>query len=157
MSPAPVHLVVPLYFANGMKGKTYGTEATAQYKLTPSLTVKGNYSLLHLSLHAYDGQAVVTKTTEGHTPRNQAYIGASYSLPKSFEISGNAYVVGGLPSFQIPAHTRLDVNFGWKGLENLEFNVVGQNLLGSQVEYGNVVSPANVMKRSVFGKVTWRF
>src|SRR3989441_790539 len=157
MEPAPVHLVVPLYFANGMKGKTYGTEATAQYKLTPSLTVKGSYSLLHLSLHAYDGQAVVTKTTEGHTPRNQAYIGASYSLPKSFEISGNAYVVGGLPSFQIPAHTRLDVNFGWKGLENLEFNVVGQNLLGSQVEYGNVVSPANVMKRSLFGKATWTF
>jgi len=155
--PAPAHVIVPLYFGNGMKGETYGTEAAAQYKLMPSLSVKGSYSLLHLALHAYDGHAVDPKTTEGRSPQNQAYIGANYSLPKSFEISGNAYFVGGLPDFQLPEYTRLDVNFGWKGLENLEFNVVAQNLLGSHMEYGSAISPSNVINRSIFGKITWRF
>ena len=155
--PGPAHFVLPLYFANGMRGETYGTEATAEYKLTPSLTLKGSYSLLRLALHAYDGHVFDPKSTEGQSPQNQGYIGASYSLPKSFTISANAYVVGGLPSFQIPAHTRLDLNLGWKGLENLEFNVVGQNLLGSHIEYGSVISPSNVINRSIFGKVTWRF
>ena len=129
-----------------------GEEAVRLYKL-----IAQTEGLRPGGLHVYDGHVFDTKGIEGQSPRNQAYIGASYSLPKSFEISGNAYVVGELPNFQVPAHTRLDLNVGWKGLENLEFNVVGQNLLGSQLEYGNFVSPANVINRSIFGKITWTF
>jgi hypothetical protein len=49
------------------------------------------------------------------------------------------------------------MNLGWRGRENLEFNIVGQNLLGSHMEFGDAITPANVVKRSIFGKITWKF
>jgi iron complex outermembrane receptor protein len=153
--PAP-HVVAPVYFGNAMKGETYGAELAASYELAPSFSLKGSYSFLRLALHGYNG-TVTSEGAEGRSPQNQAYIGAFLNLPRSFEISGHAYFVGSLPNFQTPAYTRLDLNLGWKRWERLELNLVGQNLLGSHMEFGDQGSPANVVKRSIFAKTTWRF
>jgi iron complex outermembrane receptor protein len=154
-APAP-HVVAPVYFGNAMKGETYGTELAANYKATSSFSLKGSYSLLRLALHGYKG-TVTSESAEGRSPRHQVYIGSFLNLPKSFEISGHTYFVGSLPNFQTHAYTRLDLNLGWKALENLALNLVGQNLLGPHMEFGDVGSPANVVKRSIFAKITWRF
>jgi len=155
--PEPVpHVVAPVYFGNGMKGKTYGAEVAANYKVTSLLSLKGSYSLLRLALHGYNG-TVVSENAEGQSPRHQIYIGSFLSLPRSFQLSGHAYFVGSLPTFPTPAYTRIDLNLGWKALEHVELNLVGQNLLGSHMEFGTQGSPSNVVKRSMYGKATWRF
>jgi len=153
--PAP-HLVLPLYVGNGMKGQTYGAEAAASYKVNSALTLKGSYSFLRLSLHGYNG-TVSSEGAEGQSPRHQVSFGSSLNLPKSFNVAGNAYFVGSLPNFNTPAYTRVDTNIGWKGLENVELQIVGQNLLGSHPEFGDTISPANMVTRSIFGRVIWRF
>ena len=53
--------------------------------------------------------------------------------------------------------TRVDMNIGWKGLENLEFQIVGQNLLGPHAEFADSITSANIVQRSIFGRITWKF
>jgi iron complex outermembrane receptor protein len=152
-APAP-HLVLPLYIGNPLRGETYGSEAAANYKVTSALTMKASYSFLRLALHSTNGAG---QAAEGQSPQHQVSFGSSLNLPMSFDIAGNAYFVSSLPTYKTPAYTRLDMNIGWKGLESLEFQIVGQNLLGSHGEFGDAITPANIVKRSVFGRVTWKF
>jgi iron complex outermembrane receptor protein len=153
--PVP-HLVMPMYFGNAMNGETYGAEIAANYKVTSRFSLKGSYSDLRLTLHGYNGTRT-SENAEGQSPQHQWHLGASINLPRSFEVSGNAYFAGALSNYQVPAYTRLDANLGWKGLEHLEFNIVGQNLLGSHTEFGNSATPADKISSSIFGRITWRF
>jgi iron complex outermembrane receptor protein len=155
-SPPPVHFVAPLKFGNEMKGETYGAEVAGNYKVSDRLTLRTSYSFLRLALHGYD-HAVASEDAEGHVPRHQAYVGAFLKLPRSFELSTHSYFVGRLRTFQLPAHTRLDMNVAWKKLENVEFSVAGQNLLGKHVEFGDFEGSVNTVNRTVYGKITWRF
>jgi iron complex outermembrane receptor protein len=156
--PPPPHIVLPTFYGNGMRGETYGAELSGNYKVHSSLMFRGSYSLLRMALHAYSpGGAPVSETAEGKSPRNQVYAGAFLTLPKSLELSSHTYFVGGLPTFQLPSYTRVDVNIAWKGLENTEMSLAGQNLLGSHTEYGSGEGALNPVKRSFYGKVAWRF
>ena len=154
-APSP-HLVLPLYINNSMKGETYGAEAAASYKVNSALTLKGSYSFLRLTLLDPTAEASAA-AAEGQSPRQQVSVGSFLRLPKSFDIASNVYFVSSLAAFNTPAYTRVDMNIGWRAFENIEFNVVGQNLLGSHMEFGSVITPANVITRSIFGKVTWKF
>jgi iron complex outermembrane recepter protein len=155
--PQPPHIVAPVYFGNDMKGETYGSELAANYKATSFLTVRSSYSFLRMALHGNNGQTVASEAAENESPRHQLYVGSFLNLPKSFEVSGHSYFVGALPNFNIPSHTRLDLNVAWRGLENIELGVSGQNLLGSREEFGATQGPANKINPSVIGKITWRF
>jgi len=155
--PQPPHIVAPLYFGNEMKGETYGSELAANYKATSFVTFRSSYSLLRMALHGNNGQTAASEIAEGQSPRHQMYVGSFLNLPKSFEISAHSYFVGGLSNFNIPSHTRLDLNAAWRGLENIELAVSAQNLLGSRDEFGPTQGPANKINPSIFGKITWRF
>jgi len=65
--------------------------------------------------------------------------------------------VSGLRFFDVPSYTRLDANLTWRGFEKLELSLIGQNLLGSHMEFGQNPSPANLVHRSAYGKIAWRF
>ena len=54
-------------------------------------------------------------------------------------------------------YERVDANLSWRGFEKLELSLVGQNLLGTHVEFGRGLSPVNPVRRSVYGKIVWRF
>jgi len=156
-TPAPVpHLVLPLYFQNASRGKTYGLEVAANYKVSDIWTVGGSYSLLRMNLQGPAG-STAADDTEVQSPRHQAVASSLLTLPKSFELSAHAYFVGRLPSYDVPSYTRLDAGITWQGLEHLELGMTGQNLLGSHLEFGENPSPASAVQRSIFGRVAWRF
>ncbi len=153
--PLPPHLVQPLYFGNEMRGETYGVEGAGSFKLNSFLAFKGSYSFLRAALRA--PRTRTSEATEGQSPKRQFYAGSVWTLPKSFEIAAHAYVVGPLKNFGTPGYTRLDLNVGWKGGENVELSVAGQNLLGPHMEFGDLTGPVNIVKRSIYAKITWRF
>jgi iron complex outermembrane receptor protein len=76
------------------------------------------------------------------------YVGFLHAMPGLF----------GSP--ELPAQTRLDTRLGWMPRRDVELSVVGQNLLNrKQVEFntaGDTV-PGNQVRRSIYGKITWRF
>lgn len=156
-TPAPTpHLVLPLYFQNDAKGKTYGFEAVGNYKVTDTWTLRGSYSLLRMNLQGRAG-STAADDMEGQSPRHQVYASSLLTLPKSFELSAHAYFVGALRSYHVPSYTRLDAGITWKGLEHLELGLTGQNLLGSHLEFGENPSPASTVQRSIFARIAWRF
>jgi iron complex outermembrane receptor protein len=61
----------------------------------------------------------------------------------------------------VPAYGEMDVRLGWHATKNLEFSIVGQNLLHDQhVEYGfpgPPGSPREEIARSIYAKIAWRF
>jgi iron complex outermembrane receptor protein len=62
-------------------------------------------------------------------------------------------------NLHVPQYFSLDLRLAWKPRTNLEFSVVGQDLLnGEHLEYGPTLqSQTTEVGRSVYGKVTWTF
>jgi iron complex outermembrane receptor protein len=153
--PSP-HIVLPLYFANVAEGTTHGLEVATNFKVTDRWTLRGSYSLLRMNLKGPAG-TTVAETTEGQTPRQQIHAASFLTFPKAFELSTNAYFVGPLRSDRVPSYTRLDAGLTWKGLERAELSLNGQNLLGAHQEVGQSPAPPNLVRRSIFGRIAWRF
>jgi iron complex outermembrane receptor protein len=153
--PTP-HLVLPLNFANIAKGRTYGLEVATNYKVKDTWTLRGSYSLLRMNLAGPAG-TTAAETTEGQSPRHQIHAASSLTLPKAFELSTNAYFVGPLRSDRVPSYTRIDTGITWKGLERADLSLIGHNLLGAHQEVGQSPAPPNVVQRSIFGQIAWRF
>ena len=154
--PAPTHLVAPQYFQNSTNGTTYGLETAVNYKATDIWTLRGSYSLLQMRLHGASAGATA-QNIAGQSPSHQIDVSSFLHLSRSLDLSGHAYFVGALRFYNVPSYTRVDTNLRWTGFEKLELSLIGQNLLGSHLEYGETLSPSNPVHRSVYGKVAWRF
>ncbi|HKX31140.1 MAG TPA: TonB-dependent receptor [Blastocatellia bacterium] len=157
----PPRLVIPLLFDNQLHGKTYGLEASVNWEITRRWGIRGGYSYLGAELdHKRNGQDFNVSSGEGDSPRNQFQIHSHLKLPGNFEWDNALYYVSALPNQTIPGYTRLDLRFGWRLRENLELSLGAQNLLDPRhPEFAGL--DANVVvsqvKRSVYGKATWRF
>ena len=71
------------------------------------------------------------------------------------------YYVDALKSQQVKSYFRLDLRLGWRPTNNIEIILVAQNLLDNQhQEWGDdriQTNDRNLIERSVFGKVVWKF
>jgi iron complex outermembrane receptor protein len=159
--PPPVHLVLPLFVANLMRGVTYGVETSANLALSSRWKASASYSFLRMSLHPYATSRDTTAAEpQGDSPRHQFQLHSSFSLPRNFELSASLFHVDSLNAQPVPSYNRLDARIAWRLSEGIELSVAGQNLLQSHhVEQVDMASSvlASEVKRSVYGKITWRF
>ena len=159
-TPFP-HLTIPLQTANGLRGTSYGTEVSASWNVANCWKLSAGYTWLKLNLRREQGSNDTTTAakTEGANPRHQFQIQSDLQLPHRLEFNTSIYYVGALPYSGIPAYTRVDAQFSWRLSESLDFSIGGQNLLNAQhQEFGDVEAMrASLIKRSAFGKLTWRF
>jgi iron complex outermembrane receptor protein len=157
-----LHYDIPLVYSNQMHGMTQGLEVSAHFKVTDRWTLSPGYALLHMKLRTDPGSQDTTSVPdiEGSSPRHQAQLRSSMTLPRGFAWDTSIYFVGALPAQQVSSYTRLDTHFSWRVAEPLELSVVGQNLLKPlQVESNDLVTSVNPaqVKRSVYAKFTWTF
>ena len=158
--PAPAHLVIPLTFANQGKANSYGLELAPAWSVTENWRLSASYSWLRLPLES-------AGTGDRDSPQHQAQFRSYLDLPWKLSFDTTLYYVGFLHAMpglfgspELPAQTRLDARLGWMPGPDVELSVVGQNLLNRrQVEFntaGDTV-PGNQARRSIYGKITWRF
>jgi iron complex outermembrane recepter protein len=156
------HFDIPLVYSNQMHGTTEGLELSAHFKVTDRWTLSPGYALLHMNLHTDPGSQDTRSVAdiEGSSPRHQAQLRSSMSLPRGFVWDTSVYFVDRLPAEQVPSYTRLDTQLTWRSTPRLEWSLVGQNLLQNlHVESNDIatsVQPSQV-KRSVYAKFTWTF
>lgn len=66
-----------------------------------------------------------------------------------------------LAGFSIPAYLQMDVRLAWWATEQIEFSIVGRNLLdGNHIEFVGEPFSGDVgtnVRRSVYGMVTWEY
>ena len=122
------------------------------------------YSLLQLHLESISfppqsGQD--PELIEGSSPQNQAFLMSSWDLGNDVEFDLMARYVDALEAQLVPSYVSLDLRLGWRPLRDLEFSIVGQNLLDSQhLEFGDrdgLPVPAVEMQRAVYGYATWEY
>jgi iron complex outermembrane receptor protein len=158
--PLP-HLVFPNYYGNLLRGETYGIEAALNLEITRRWKLRGSYSFLRVQLHrAATSNDTKSEGAEGDNPRHQFQLHSYLNLWRNLDFDTALYQVSRLGSRQVPGYLRIDARLGWHPRENLEVSGGVQNLLDTRhLEFSgldSLVLPSQV-KRSVFGKLTWRF
>ena len=158
--PSP-HLVFPTYYSNLLRGETYGLEAAFNLDITRRWKLHGSYTFLRVQLHRDPtSNDAISEGAEGDNPRHQFQLHSSLNLWRKLDFDTALYRVTSLKNRQVPGYTRIDARLGWRIKEKLEVSGGVQNLLDRRhLEFNgldSLVLPSHV-RRSVFGKLTWRF
>lgn len=156
-NPLPLHLVIPLQFANNVGVHSYGMEISSSYTPVSYWKFVGSYSWLYMDEHP---AAVLTQFKPGNNPEHQFQAHSNLTFRRNFELDNGLSYVGALAGQPVPNYLRLDSRVGWHPGEQLEFSVVGQNLL--RPRHPEFLMPNDnqgyaQVGRSVYGKVTWHF
>ena len=160
-NPTP-HLVVLSRFANLQHGETHGFETFVDGKVTRQWTLSPGYSFLAMHLHRDPASNDLTSglSAEESAPKHQAQLRSRMNLPHHLQWNATAYFVGALSALAVPSYTRVDSSITWQAEERLSISLVGQNLLQDRhLEYTGPDSSvqSDLVKRSAYVKVTWRF
>lgn len=158
-SPAEIGLT----FGNEPSADTHGGELGANLRLTERWRLRAQYSLLKMQVRSNSPVRLGTfgaDTIEGSSPQQQASLRSWVDLPRGIELDGAVRWVDALPVMGVPAYFALDLRLGWRVSRNLEFSLVGQNLLDRrhpEFRPSIFLSQAMEVPRSVHAKVTLRF
>lgn len=149
---------------NDAQGHGYGFEVVGNYQLTDCWKLTAWYSLLQLQLKnlPFPPQSNDDPDRiEGSSPQNQVFLMSSWDLSYDIEFDLMARYVDSLEAQSVPSYLTLDLRLGWRPRRDLEFSIVGTNLLDSHhLEFGNREGrpvPTVEMQRGVYGYLTWRY
>jgi iron complex outermembrane recepter protein len=167
-TPPPLHVVAQVPLTNATKGDTTGVEIAPDWKPCSWWELKGSYSFLHLFVddnsRAGSLNTLITASDNGSSPHHQVQMQSLFNLPKHFEFDSTYRYVSALPAqASVPAgatvgdYSSFDTRVGWRPIHSLELSFVGQDLLQDHhAEFGGDDGPLVGIKRSFYGKVTWR-
>jgi iron complex outermembrane receptor protein len=168
-SPPPVHAVLPVVTENGIKGTANGFEVAPDWKPTAWWQLKASYSYLNLDLQRRAGSndPSTVLNDEGSSPRNQVTVQSLLNLPKRFEFDQTYRQVSALPAQSssnilpaefVKAYGTADARLGWRPTPHVELSITGSNLLQPRhAEFGGDPGPLVGIKRSVYGRTTFRW
>lgn len=166
----PPPIFVPLPRMNRLEGETYGAELAVTWQVTDWWKLYGAYTFLQMNLHSKThglnasqrgSLASQEAATEGQSAQNQVYLWSSFDLSRTVEFDLIGRYVDNLPGSPpgIESYVAIDARLAWRMRDNIEFAVVGQNLIGDQhLELGRsstVGGPLNEVERGVYGTVTF--
>jgi iron complex outermembrane receptor protein len=148
----------PFVTENNLEGEIHGAELEASWQASPRWRVIGGYTVLRTHLRVKPGREDLNGGQgEAFDPEQQFQVRSSLTLPRNIEIDAWARYVGEVGSTGrgfgvVPDYLTLDARLGWSPLDNVQFAVVGQNLLDDRHrEFGT-----REIRRAVYVKATWR-
>jgi iron complex outermembrane receptor protein len=159
---SPELWVIPITWGNKMHGTTEGIEISSEWKinnhwrLSPGLT----FLQMHLDPDATSLDTSSAPEIEGSNPHYQAQLRSTLDLRRNLSWDVNLYYVDRLTAQGIPSYERLDSQLRWRVNERLQLDLVGQNLLHDLHSESNdifTIVNGSQVKRSLFGRITWRF
>lgn len=153
--PVP-HTTVPLTFVNGASANTYGIEIAADLQVHPWWLLRGSYSFLEMDVK----NPQIGNVSEGESPEHQFSLQSRMDLPHNMELDTTLRYVSRLADINIDGYVTADVRWAWHPCEDLEFAIVGRNLIEQQhYEFFDLIGPTvpSAIQRGVYAKVTWKF
>src|SRR5665213_2707945 len=159
VEPGPPPLYIPLTFANGVKGHTYGFELAATSQVTSWWYVKGGYTFLMKDLSVKPSSKDTNNgSAESDDPENQFQVQSDMLLPGHIKLGTVIRYVDKLPKPYLPDYLGLDMHIAWQLSKNLELSVTGQDLLYKHHHEFIPSSPSpRQIERSVYGQIICRF
>jgi iron complex outermembrane receptor protein len=154
----------PVVVANGLEGESYGAELTADYRITDWWRLRAGYTELRIDLHPKPGSTDMTRgRNESNDSKHHVSLRSLLDLPGHWELDAAFRYVSRIDNQQVPAYGELDVRLGWRPTPELEFSIIGQNLLhDDHAEFGALANTRGEIirreiERGVFAKLLWRF
>jgi len=106
------------------------------------------------SAQSHDASALIGLATSD--PSHYWMLRSSWDIDARRQLDLTLRYVGALQDPDVPSYTTMDLRYGWKIRPDLEFSVVGQNLIGgTHAEFGNAAT-RDVFDRALFFKLVWR-
>ncbi len=165
-SPPPLHLAVPAYLENKLRGETYGGEISAAWLPVERWKLAGGYAGLRMQFRLSPDSTTASffssqlESQERQSPRHQLHLRSYFDFTRTLQLDTAVYHVGSVSGLAIPSYTRLDLRVGWHPVERLDLSLGLQNLLDAR--HPEFVSESlhpksSEVGRSAYGKITWRF
>lgn len=156
--------VIPIVTKNMTDGRSQGLEALIHFMPVSSWQITLNYSNVDLELEAHGLDLNRGTFIEGSTPRHQFGLQSLLNLSANWQLDVQARSLSGIrhqpavvDGSGLPGYTEMDVRIGWRPNNQLEFSLVGQNLLQARhIEFGTPERRGEI-QRSVYGKIAWTF
>jgi iron complex outermembrane receptor protein len=155
---APLHLLIPLQFRNGLYGKTAGYEISPEWRPKEGWRLRGSWSYLQMHLHPAPGSGDLGTwpTIEGSSPRNQIELESDYDVSKTVQFDVQYRFISALPAEKVAAYSSMDARLGWRIRPAVDVSLVGQNLLQPwHVESDGDVNTLVGIGRSGYIRLTW--
>ena len=158
VEPGPPPFGIPLTFANGVKGKTYGIELSATHQVTGWWNLRGGYTFLNKELKVKtDSKDMNGGSAESNDPKHQFLIQSSMHLPGQIDFGIDFRYIDKLPKPKVPGYMGMDMRIGWTIRKVVELSLTGQNLLQSRHAEFIPSSPSpREIQRSIYGKIICR-
>ncbi|MBI3896669.1 MAG: TonB-dependent receptor [Gammaproteobacteria bacterium] len=145
-------------FENRMNGHTYGVELATRWQLTPAWRLDAGYTYLRMNLEVDADSIDVTRPEimEGSDPQQQITLRSAYDYSRTWQFDATLYHCDELPTFDVPAYTKLDVGVTWLMRPRWQVSLVGQDLLDSHHPESAGTSTTEV-QRGFYGKLRVEF
>ncbi len=159
--PIP-YIAYGMQTSNALRATSHGLEIAADWHPESWWRLQGAYTYFRVKGErngdpANDGSAA---ELEGSAPQHQASIRSSVNVGRTQQFDAWVRRVGALAYSQVSAYTALDLRYAWRVSPQLEFSLVGQNLLSSQhTEFVSDLLPSKRLdvSRSAYARVRWQF
>ena len=147
----PPNVFLESTFANVGSADTYGVELLGTYELAEWWRLRGYYTFFRDQFRIPTG---VEGIAFGGTPRNQAYLNSSCDITERTTLDGTLRYSDSLP-IGVLSYLVMDLRWGWRPKDNLEFAVVGQNLFdGSHLEGIETGTISTEVQSGVYGMLS---
>jgi iron complex outermembrane receptor protein len=156
---SPPRLILPVDFANGLHGSSYGGELTADARPAPWWRLTANYSYLNVQMTRNPGGKDVSQERryEGLIPHHTTQLGSSFDVSKAWSIDWLFRYVSALPAGPVPGYNASTLRLGWAVTPKLELSIVGQDLFASHhLEWPAPADGPLEIQRSIYARVVWR-
>ncbi len=160
ITPSP-HFVIPEELEQLSHARSYGGEIFATWNVNSRWKISPGYSLIHLKLDldptSHDPD---TGGLGGGTPEHQFQFRSLLNLTSKTDFDSCLFYVSTLRGAgTTPSYTRLDMRLARRVGDSIEISIVGQNLLSARHPefFDSQGLVHTLVRRTVFGKVTWTF
>jgi iron complex outermembrane receptor protein len=148
---------IPLRWANGIRGDTWGLEAWSDYKLTPWWRMTASVTLLREQLAFKPGASGLLGVAQvGDDPRHQAQLRSSMDLGRHVSFETDLRYQDALPDPFVPPYVELNSRIAWDISRRVQISLSGFNLLHDHHQEFPAAE-ANAVPRSVYAALRLRF
>ena len=159
LNPAPVHVVMPFMADNSGSARTYGLEASAQWRPVKGWRLMGSYSYLHMRF-------LPDPRINEQSPQQQIQLRSYLDVSSRLEVNGALFYVDPIATVattgepaHVPSYLRLDLGLSWKPAPFWSLGLWGQNLLNNRhIESMSSISELQTeIPRGIVARVTRSF
>jgi iron complex outermembrane receptor protein len=156
----PGVIIFPIPLDNSVSAISYGGEITGTWNIREDWELYAAYSLFEINAKGDNPDPFFIDQYNGSTAHNQIYMRSSWDLSDKWQFDLIGRYMDRVSFADVPKYIEMDARLDWRPTPNLEFSLIGQNLLNPHhLEYTDFELGlySTEVRRGVYGMMTWTY